>query len=224
MSRTTRDAWRSNGIHIVKRSRDSNRDVRATIGRVDGRFVINSGSLSHDWAGYPVPVFNTRDSIRAISHPLALRRTLPDFIPPVSMDGYAHWHKDGGWGGKNKTYHEEGDGGCRFFKGDRQTHIDGTEYRVLTVGDVIVQASLKELTHGVGNFIWHWCGVRGIRDLGIIPLVKEAVQNIPNWNWTMFGWDVIVDSNRPYVIEINTSPGVNSSTAKRIIQQIERMI
>jgi len=40
----------------------------------------------------------------------------------------------------------------------------------------------------------------------------------------MFGWDVIVDSNRPYVIEINTSPGVNSSTAKRIIQQIERMI
>ncbi len=70
LSKVTRNAWRDNGVTIVKRSRDSSRDVRAIALRLESGFVINSGSLSHDWNGYPVPVFNGSDSIRAISHPI----------------------------------------------------------------------------------------------------------------------------------------------------------
>ena len=222
LSRTTRNAWRSNGIHIVKRSRDNDKDVRAIVQRMGAGFVINSGSLSHDWSGYPVPIFNTRDSIRAISHPIALRRTLNDYIPNHSVSG-SHWHKYGGFGGRGTVHHENRVAGCTNGPGDIQQHIDGTEYRVLTVGDTIVQASLKERRNVIGSFNWKWVGLDGIRNGGIIPLVKDAITSVPNWRFTVFGWDIIVDKE-PYVLEINTSPGVNDASARRIIQQIERVI
>jgi hypothetical protein len=139
------------------------------------------------------------------------------------MDGGPHWHKTSGYGGNGKIFHEEGDGGCRSYNGDRQTHIDGLEYRVVTVGDVIVQAFLKEHTGRVGIFNWSWVGLNGIRNKGIIPLIKAAIPNVPNWEFTIFGWDIMV-SDRPYVLEINTSPGVNNATASRIVKQIERMV
>ncbi len=224
LGRITRNAWTDNGIHIVKRSRDNNRDVLSTIRRVAAKFVINSGSLSHDWTGCPVPVFNTRDSIRAISHPVALRRTLGDYIPKDNDRG-PHWHKTGGHGGQGTVFCAPGTGNsrCRGMSGDVQQHIDGTEYRVLTVGDIIVQASLKERVNVISSFNWKWVGIDGIRNTGIIPQIKSAVNNIPNWEFTVFGWDIMVD-DKPHILEINTSPGVNDASARRIIQQIERVI
>ncbi len=222
LGRITRNAWRNNGTHIVRRSADNDRDVRAIVRRVDAKFIINSGSLSHDWSGYPVPVFNHRDSIRAISHPLALRRTLNDYIPAHSNNG-RHWHKRGGYGGMGTIYHQHTTESCSHLNGDVQQHISGTEYRVLTVGDTIVQASLKERANVNLPFSWKWVGIDGIRSLGIIPLLKSAITDIPNWEFTVFGWDIMVD-DRPYILEINTSPGVNDASARRIIQQIERVI
>jgi len=91
------------------------------------------------------------------------------------------------------------------------------------VGDAIVQASIKEPLNGVGNFNWKWVGLDGIRSNGIIPLIKSAIEDIPHWHRTIFGWDVIVD-DKPWVIEINTSPGVNDASAKRIVEQIEKVV
>jgi hypothetical protein len=107
---------------------------------------------------------------------------------------------------------------------DVQQHVDGIEYRVTTVGDTVVQAHKKELLDGVGNFVWHWVGVDGVRANGIIPLCKKALGNVPGGDYSMFGWDIIVGKDGPIVIEINTSPGVNEHTAQRIVTQIERMI
>ena len=227
LSRTTREAWRSNGIHIVKRSRDDNRDVRATVKRLGSRFIINYGSLSHDWTGYPIPVFNTSNSIHAISHPVALRRTLNDYIPENTVRG-PHWHKRGGYSSSGVKWHKGFGQNCNNFSGDIQRHIAGTEYRVLTVGDVIVQASRKKREHEFtgNNFSWYWVGIDGIRNSGIIPLIKQASELIPDWAYTVFGWDIIVDNNtsQVYVLEINTSPGVNDASARRIVQQIQRII
>ena len=67
-------------------------------------------------------------------------------------------------------------------------------------------------------------GIDGIASNGIIPHIKSAITDIPNWEFTVFGWDIIVGRNKPYVIEINTSPGVNNASAQRIVQQIQRII
>jgi hypothetical protein len=187
-----------------------------------GRAIINYGNLGHDFNGCNIPVFNSRDAIRAISSPSGLRRTLNDYIPNSNNNG-PHWHKSNGFGGVGKTFHEQKDLGCSSYSGDTQSHINGIEYRVLTVGDVVVQAARKERIDDSFNFEWTWVGVDGIRSNGIIPHIKSAIENIPDWLYTVFGWDIIV-GDRPYVLEINTSPGVNEHTAKRIVKQIERII
>lgn len=222
LSKETRDAWYSANCHIIRRSKHNSRALLQSINAGNRRGLINLGNLDLDLSILNVPVFNSANSIRSISSPLALRRTLNDFIPPSSTTG-PHWHKSGGFGGRGKAYHKEQVRECALLRGDVQKHIEGQEYRVITVGDVVVQAHRKEQLEGVGNFDWNWCGVDGVRTNGIIPTIKDAVTSIPDWQYTVFGWDVIV-ADRPYVIEINTSPGVNEATAKRIVDQIERIL
>ena len=230
--RATRNAWRSSDVTIIRR-RDSKRwDIAVLVNYLGGQAIVNLGNLDHEFNSLDIPVFNCPDSIRAISTPAALRRTLGDnYIPQYTIKD-PHWHKRKGWGGDGKIFHEKELGKCAVMGGDAQKHIEGTEYRIVTVGDVIVQASRKEKKNaGYTNnnsisFDWYWCGIDGIRNNGIIPHVKDAIKNIPNWPYTMFGWDIIVsnNNNRVYAIEINTSPGVNEHTAQRIVNQIKKVI
>jgi len=218
LASSTKDAWRSVGVEIVRR-RDHHKFAELAR-KADA--VINAGNLEENLANGRI--FNSRDAIRAISSPMALRRTLHDYIPDLDYSG-PHWHKPGGWGGKNKVFHSQGEDGCERFDGDIQRHISGTEYRVITVGATLVQASRKDrdADYPVGQFDWHWVGLDGIRDSGIISHIKSATQEIPDWPDTVFGWDVIL-ADKPYVIEINTSPGVNEASANRIVEQIGKVL
>jgi hypothetical protein len=183
--------------------------------------LINLGNLEHDLSIIKVPVWNRPESIRAISSPVALRHRLSDFIPEQTIRG-PHWHKRGGFGGDGKVFHENSLGVCAVIPGDTQKHIEGDEYRVITVGDTVVQSHRKDVLDGIGNFDWHWTGVDGIKSSGIIPHIKQAVQPIPHWETSIFGWDIIVNGKSVYTIEINTSPGVNEATAARIVKEMER--
>ncbi len=231
LSRETRKAWLSNNNNLIVRRRYLNDEY---VREVDKIFCVsaflNLGNLDLDLSNLTKPVFNGAETVRAISSPMALRRTLNDYVPKFTTQD-AHWHKRGSWGGDGKIFHKEMLGECATLGGDSQKHIEGTEYRVITVGDKIVQASLKEkknenIANDIGNFNWYWIGVDGIRNSGIIPHIKSAITNIPFWPYTVFGWDIIRDSvsGMVYTIEINTSPGVNEHSVQRIMKQIERIL
>ena len=222
LSKTTADAWRSAGVGFIRRRNHNIDIINKVVERSNIRAIINLGNLNLDFSNIMAPIFNHPDSIRSISSALALRKTLNDYIPKQTFDG-PHWHKRLGYGGAGKVFHEDQTDVCFGVSGDSQQHIEGIEYRVITVGDVVVQAHRKDGNDSIGNFDWSWCGVAGIKQTGIISLIKEAVERIPYHSTTVFGWDVIVGDS-PFVIEINTCPGVNEATARRIVQQIERIV
>lgn len=219
LSHGTRNAWHNAGVRFRRRG-----VTKAWSSQYrDNAFaaVLNLGSLSHSFDHVPVPIFNEPETIRSISHPKALRRTLDNFLPP-SVDTSHHWHKCGGFGGRGTTFHESRQDDCDDFHGDTQLHVSGMEYRILSVGERIVQASLKHGSHS--QFDWEWVGVEGVKKNGIIPLLKEAIQLIPGADYSVFGWDIIHDGSQPYILECNTSPGVNEATAQRIVQAIKEKI
>ena len=222
-----KSAWKKAGVTIVPRS------VTNIVDKYDYvDAIINMGNLAHidleDDIG--IPIFNEPDTIRAISTPKALRNIFgecdPHIIPIATHDG-PHWHKGKGYGGANKVFHEDTCKDEHIIASDLQQHIKGTEYRVLTVGDVIVQAAQKDKNENSihNNFDWTWVGIDGIRDSGIISHIKKAITFIPAWGFSLFGWDIIYsNSGDVYTIEINTAPGVNKHSAQRIVNQVRKVI
>ncbi|NIR92684.1 MAG: hypothetical protein GWO08_03150 [Gammaproteobacteria bacterium] len=144
-----------------------------------------------------------------------MRKTIPDFLPPYDSV-VPHWHKQAGFAGAGKTFHAEPCSGT--LSGDIQAHIEGTEYRINTVSDRIVQAHRK--TPCDGGFVWEWVGVQALKGTGILPTVKKALKQLPFYERSVLGWDVIHTPDRTHVLEVNTSPGVNAATAKRIVKVI----
>lgn len=215
----TRDAWRQQDVVFRRRNRSKVWDTRFHEPHIEA--VLNLGNLDMDFRDVPVPIFNSQELIRSISSPVALRRTLPDLVPSDQRNG-PHWHKRNGYKGVGKVFHERFDYACNVLSGDVQKHIVGPEYRVITTGPHVVQAFLKAGT--APNFDYEWVGVAGIKTNGIIPLLHAALNQVPESQYSILGWDVIVGSNGPIIIECNTSPGVNAATAERIINVVKELI
>ncbi len=182
--------------------------------------VLNLGNLEHKFDDIPVPVFNPPSIIKAVSTPKSLRRTLGDYLPSTSRTE-GHWHKRPGFGGKGKEFCD--DWWCDTDD-ETQQHVEGQEFRVVTVGQRVVQASTKFISsRSRFDFDYKWVGVDGISKNGIIPVVKAALADLPDSELTVFGWDIIV-GDQVWVLEINTSPGVNEPTAMRVTNAIKRSI
>lgn len=223
LSETTRSAWREAGCTILPRKYGTNIPENYAN---EHNVIINLGNGE---LRVPNPedhiIFNHPDTVWKTYSALVLRETLGnDFVPPYTIKG-PHWHKNPGHKGKGKIFHEDIRGECAILSGDSQQHINGIEYRIITVGDSIVQAFVKESNASDPfDFYYSWVGVNGVKSDGFIPLIKSALEQIPDYNHSIFGVDVIHDGNRPWIIEINTSPGVNGFTANRIVKQVERII
>ena len=220
LAKDTRDAWKLHGVRFARRDR-SDISVRNIVITQNYQALINLGNVDRDFSNWPVDVWNPPDLIKSISTATALRRTLGDFLPPHNIVG-PHWHKRNGFGGKGKVFHDHARGECPIMGGDVQAHVDGVEYRIITVGDLVVQASRKLGTFP--HFTYEWVGVEGIAQGGFIPFLKEAVSTIKGYERAIIGWDVIHDGNQPFIIEGNTSPGVNDATAGRIINQVKETL
>lgn len=223
LSRETREAWNSAGVRFLKRTRPL-RDMPRIVQRYGYDAVLSLGNLD----GIPecgVPRFNSDETIRAVSQTRQLRRTLDGEGMPAPRTDVPHWVKVGGYGGNGVRRCDPHEGDHRWYE-EVQEHVEGDEYRVITVGDKVVQASRKvnvEWINGRHHFDYEWCGVAGIRTNGIIPRLKDAVNRIPGGDMSVLGWDIIV-ADRPYIIECNTSPGVNEPTARRIVDAMENNI
>jgi hypothetical protein len=228
LMRSTNVAWKTvPDFYFLARERSA-RSARAHVNTRSYDAIINLGRLDVELGESISPVFNDLDTIRAVSTPAALRRTMGDFLPPQTP---ANWIKGPGFGGTGTEF--EPGWGFREYEPlgpgeDTQAHIEGTEYRVITVGESVVQASRKgERTvgaNGRNQFAYEWVGIQGIRKSGIIPLLKEAIKLVPGGERSVLGWDIILAADKPYVIECNTSPGVNDATAARIVAAVKALV
>lgn len=227
LERSTNISWKTvPGFYFAHRKRSS-RSLERHVASRHYQAIINLGRVDCDFSDAIGTVFNKPTTIVAISTPKALRKTLRQFIPEHN-DTVPHWHKSGGYGGHGKTFCPGlCDLGARTPVGDIQRHIDGTEYRIVTVGSSVVQASLKgrrrTKPNGRNDFEYTWTGLKGVQKNGIIPLLKKAIGEIPGGNLSVFGWDIIVSKDGPLIIEGNTSPGVNSATAARIVRKVREL-
>lgn len=229
LSKETSDAWRNSGVTFVRRSRVEANDWGAVLRIVRNNgyeALLNLGNMElPDLPG--VSVWNSSNTIRAVSRTSELRVTLDDdkanteFMPPLPAKGDDYWVKRGGFGGTGVRFYTDWPGVRTWYGPDEiQKHIEGDEYRVITVGDKVVQASKKvnvEWINGRHHFDYEWCGVAGISTNGVVPLLKRAVEMVPGYVYSVLGWDIIV-GDRPWIIECNTSPGVNVPTAERIVR------
>jgi hypothetical protein len=226
LAKDTMEAWRKQGVIFRRRGRLKVWDTRYHEPHIQA--VINLGNLDMQFGDVPVPVFNQPSLIRAISAPFALRTTMGDMLPEYTHKG-PHWHKTNGYKGVGKKFLPEFEGGCAVIGSESQRHVTGIEYRVISVGDKIVQAS-KKMPINEGwppiptGFEFEWVGVKGIAKTGIIPYIHEAIKFVPFSKYSIIGWDVIVTDIQPYIIEANTSPGVNEATAERIISVVKEII
>lgn len=219
LSEESRNGWTNAGAVVLSRRRvRRNRQFNVR----EQRIVVNLGLPEEDIDVCDV-LFNSRDSVTSVLTPAALRRTMPDLIPPWPSVGDDYWVKRPGYGGRGKQFFTNWPGTLHEVhdNSDRQKHVEGTEYRVITVGNIVVQAHKK--TGTMPDFEWTWVGVQGVKNNGIIPLVKRAVSLVPNGEHTIFGWDVIVGLEGPVILEANSSPGVNDPTARRIVDQIRKV-
>lgn len=186
--------------------------------------VINLGSSNMNMEG----IWNKADDIAALLTPAASRAVLGTLMPSTTWEGEGYyWLKGQGRGGHNKekTYvttehsHNELRSRARWMQGDVQHNINGTEYRVITVGDKVVQVNMRTDTDG--NRLYQWIGVSACPP-GIKTVAREAARLLDSEK-IIVGWDLIVDEfdDRVYVLEGNSCPGVNTATAKRILDAVE---
>jgi len=73
----------------------------------------------------------------------------------------------------------------------------------------------------MGHRVYQWIGVSACPP-GIKYVAREAAKQLDN-EQTIVGWDIIVDEDddRVYILEGNSCPGVNTATAKRILDAVE---
>jgi len=219
LSKSTRNAWHNAGAIFTKRSREA--DSVPLIAR--GRPIVNLGNQRYLPSTINNKTWNKANDISVLLSPTSSRYLFGQFMPSNEWQGPGYyWTKGIGYGGANKTrkYHEIDDlpelsieNNC-----DVQQHINGTEYRVITVTNKVVQVSER---HGEnGNRSYSWVGVSNA-PRGLIPLAKQAAAMLSGKN--VIGWDLIVDAQGNwYILEGNACPGVNTATANRILDEIER--
>ena len=218
---TTRDAWKENGAMFAKRTSDDRRIAMLA----EGGTIINLGSSTFSLTGSNV--WNERAVIEPLLTPAMSRTLLGSLLPSNRYEGpNYYWLKGAGRGGANKTKvfirnsqeHAELWSRAGWTEGDVQLHIDGDEYRVITVGEKVVQVMKRTGGHMASDRVYTWVGVQGCDSI-VKAAARKAAMKLANSN-TIIGWDVI-DDGRAYILEGNSCPGVNVATAGRILNAVE---
>ena len=222
LSRDVSQAWRSADTHFARRDRTPD----SIVSIAGDRPIINLGNSGFlPTVTHGEGIWNEATNIRCLLNPLESREVLGSLMPTnkfVGPDWY--WVKGAGFGGRNKhkvwieteREHEAYVNQASWNDGEVQLHIDGTEYRVITVGSKVVQ--VNERSGENGNRSYQWVGVRAAPQ-SCKNIARSAVSLLQGDN--VIGWDIIVhDSGDGYVLEGNSCPGVNEATASRILDAV----
>ncbi len=218
LSAETADAWKAGGVVLARRGRTPEGQMDAAIAN-GHQAVLNLGNSAFNPAE-TLPVWNYGRDIRPLITPGATRDLLGDFMPPQPEANFPRqaWVKAPGAHGRGK-FLETIDSPLVLPKSwDWCEHIDGQEYRLITVGHKLVQDFMRFGDNG--NRSYEWIRMREV-DADLKQMVREAATRVPGNN--VIAWDTILDHDgTPYIFEGNTCPGVNADTVRRIVDEMER--
>ena len=217
LSETSKQAWKAAGGFFPRRDRTVARMVE--LGEnADVEFILNLG-----WSQFNpetrLPVWNRGEDIQALLWPGMTRDLFDDLMPP-QPEGYPAdiWIKTPGRGGRGKyhkmVYHQL----SLPNQWDWQTHVEGQEYRVITVGQAIVQQFERGGDNEDRSYSWT---PRDQVPMPVKAFARQAASRVFGNN--VIAWDLIQEGEygRPYLFEGNTCPGMSTHTAARIVAAIQ---
>ena len=216
----TRDAWKNAGAVFARRTSDDDRIRNIS----HGAPIINLGSSQCMIEG----IWNEARVVEPLLTPRMSRDLLAPLMPSIEFQGPGYyWLKGAGRGGANKEKRFIRNSGefyellsrAQWMEGDVQQHIDGQEYRVITVGEKVVQVTKRDGGHLASDRVYTWVGVNAA-PMSVTGIARKAAGMLDN-DKTIIGWDVIEDDMNAYILEGNSCPGVNEATANRILDAVE---
>lgn len=222
LAESMREEWKNVGALITRTNRTP-LELLERWARGNYEFVLNYGMSGFFFDGTPRGtdnrLWNDGRTINLTRTPGALRRLMPELLPPFPEQGCPDfWIKRPGYGGRGKTRVQ----GLpvptlESTTTDLQVHIEGTEYRINTVGTEIVQAHLSSGHRE--DVRWQWINHRDVNAAVREAAYKAAIHVGPN---TCYGWDIMHDTinNIAYILEGNSAAGTNGHTAQRIVNAI----
>lgn len=225
LSLESRMAWKTAGWTILKNREEdefflSLRDMR----RQEPILLLNAGMswLTSEKLHNRVDILiNPGEQIEATRRPQDIRANLGEFLPPWPTSYPAEiWMKGPGRQGNNKekTVVEKQPPVPRGW--DIQQHIEGTEYRLITVGDRVVQVLERGGTNEDREYTW--VGVTNGPDR-LIGMAKRAAARLDKPS--VIAWDMIHEkgTGTPFILEANSAPGMSEPTAARITDMVYRL-
>ena len=216
----TRDAWKDSGAVFARRTSDDERIKQIAYDAP----IINLGSSQCMIEG----IWNEARVVEPLLTPEASSNLLGRLMPSGGYEGPGYyWLKGAGRGGANKEKrfvrnvqeHTAMLRSAAWMEGDVQLHVDGQEYRVITVGNKVVQVMARDDVIDQQRE-YRWVGVSDA-PWAAKDIAREASRKLSS-DKTIIGWDVIIhDNGHAYILEGNSCPGVNEATANRILNAVE---
>ena len=223
LSTDTTNAWKAVGGQFLRRGRTMEETLEVAR---NYRFIVNLGkssfapteSILHE---YNNPfVFNHGDNVKQLLWPGEARRLFGAVLPPRPTEFPASvWIKAPGMQGKGK-YKKDIDYPLELPKEwDWQKHIEGTEYRIITVGNRIVQNLVRS---GPNNDrVYNWLPMADV-DRNLKRMVRRAAALLQGYN--ILAWDAIISDEGTFIFEANSCPGMSPQTAQRVVTEADRLI
>lgn len=217
LSTDTSDAWKAAGVRFARRGRPT-----TEIMEMGYEVVLNLGKSDFrpDMDDYPsVRLWNHGEDIFNLIWPGNARTVLNDLMPPRPVSFPADvWIKAPGAAGRGKFRKHVDHPLVLPKEWDWQQHVEGQEYRLITVGHMVVQDFYRHGLNGEREYEW----VR-MRDTPseLKEMARAAAQRIPGNN--IIAWDMVWsnEDERAYIFEGNTCPGVSTPTVQRIMNIID---
>lgn len=221
LSEQTRDAFKQPidnlDVRFVKRGNEHR--VIELANKYGYDFVWNHGHMELPdtiWDQGTVPVFNRPRNVKMLLTPASTRHSVfGSLLPPKPEVGDDCWVKGYGRAGRNKErticeYWPDGNGW------DIQKHVEGQEYRVITVGKKVVQVFER---HGDNDFReYQWVGLKGT-PMVVKDFARHCAGLLEGEN--IISWDLIMaDDGSVFLFEGNTAGALNEASARRVFDQI----
>lgn len=214
----TANAWKAGGVRLARRGRTPASQM-AIAAEYDYGAVLNLGNSAFN-PTETVPIWNYGRDIKPLINPGDTRDLLGDFMPPQPTSNFPRqaWVKAPGAHGRGKFLETIDQPLVLPSSWDWCEHIEGQEYRLVTVGHKIVQDF--ERSGPNGNRHYSWVPMREVNS-DLKQMVREAAAKVPGNN--VIAWDTIINNEgEPFIFEGNTCPGVNTNTVQRIVAEMER--
>lgn len=219
LSAESKEAWREVG-GIYPAHERTTQEIISLAMRREAQFILNLGKSSFNPNTETIPVINMGEDIYPLLWPGMTRELLGDLMPPQPTEFPCDvWIKAPGRAGRGK-FRKQVYGDLKLPRlWDWQRHIEGQEFRIITVGGHIVQQFKRFGPNGARTYEWL---AQSELSTGAKQAVKLAAARLHGMN--VIAWDLIQGEDRVGIFEGNSCPGMSVNTASRIVAEIENQL